>query len=375
MPAPVALVDHTGAIVACNQSWRDLGGRESPLGDRGSLVGSADHVGTPYVRRLAAMDGPLAPAAHRLARAIQEATSGPAEPIHVAYRVRRPEGEAPFEAVVAALPEARLAFVQHVDHSEGERAEDAEALALRLGLDVETMRSRVRRLERRMAEIGQELHTPITPVRLELHLLSSGALGVLTPEQARVVALALRNVHRWAEGEQAFLRLATDVAPPKQTFDLADLVHATIDGRQTEALQQGVGLSVRAKNALPVCANVDAVRDALDRFLDRALASSPSGSNVAVEARSEERAQGMEALVEVRDSGPSPAPREVRSLFEPWGGRPRGSSPDLSLHHVRLALEADNGRAWAESDGPGQGLLLGLALPMLAPGGFEPVAS
>lgn len=368
VPAAVAVVDAAGSIAHCNSAWRALASRTAPFGEMGSLVTPSDHEGAPYVRRLSGLEGALSMAARRLAHAIQDTAAGRSSEARVEYRMRRPDGETPLAATVSALPDTRLVLVQHVDLSDHERASDAEAAALRLGLQAETLRSRSRRLERRIAAVGQDLHTPLTPVRLELHLLQSGALGPLTPGQSKALSLAARNVQRMAEGEEAFVRVPGEIAPPKVAFDLSVVAREAVDARQTEALQQGLHLSVRAGKALPVSAQADAIRDVLDRFLDLALAASPSGSAVAVEAI----AQGHEAIVSVRDSGPGLNPREVKGAFEPWGGRGlHDASGDLSLHYARSLVEADGGRAWAESDGPGQGLLLAFALPLLGAGGFS----
>ncbi|MFA5944037.1 MAG: PAS domain-containing sensor histidine kinase [Candidatus Thermoplasmatota archaeon] len=368
VPTALAVVDGVGVLVHCNAAWRSLADRTAPFGELGSLVTPADHEGAAYTRRLAAFEGPLAMAARRLAHAIQDAVSERQPHARIEYRMRRPDGETPFAATITALPDAKLALVQHADLSDQERVADAEAAALKIGLQAEALRSRARRLERRIAAVGQDLHTPLTPVRLELHLLQSGALGALTPAQSKALAMAARNVQRMADGEGSFMRIPSEISAPKLAFDLAPLVREAVEARQTEALQQGVQLTVHNGVPLPVSAQPDTVRDILDRFLDFALAASPAGSAVVVEANAHDGA----GVVTVRDSGPGLTVREVKNAFEPWGGKGlRDSSSDLSLHHARLTIESDGGRAWAESDGTGQGLLLAFSLPLLAAGGFE----
>ena len=367
IPAAIAVIDSVGCIAHSNAAWRSLAARTAPFGDLGSLVAPADHDGSAYVRRLSSLEGPLSMAARKLAHAIQDAASGRSGEARIEYRMRRPDGETPFAATVTPLPDTKLVLVQHVDRSDQERVNDAEAAALRLGLQAESLRSRARRLERRIAAVGQDLHTPLTPVRLELHLLQSGALGQLTPLQTKALALAARNVERMAEGEAAFMRIPTEIEPPKVAFDLGALLRQAADARQTEALQQGVRLSVHVQTVLPVSARADALRDVIDRFLDLALAASPAGSAVALEAGAHD---GL-AVITVRDSGSGLTARDVKGAFEPWGGQGlHASSGDLSLHYARSLVESDGGRAWAESDGPGQGLLLGFAVPLLAAGGF-----
>jgi signal transduction histidine kinase len=260
-----------------------------------------------------------------------------------------------------------LLVIKHVDVGDRERAAEAEALALEKGLEAEELRSRERRIVRRLAKVGQDLHTPITPVRLELHVLRTEILGPLTAHQAKALDVAARNVERWAEGEQAFARIPAQLPDKPEALDLGALVRETVEARQTEALQQGVRLLPPAHPiVLPVKVPEDAVRDALDRYLDHALKASPSGSTVAVEAQ---KSKG-EATVAVVDSGAGLSPRELRSAFEPWNGKRPEASKDLALHYVRVQVTKAGGRTWVESDGHGQGTLLGFAFPLLKPGGF-----
>lgn len=371
--APLAIIDANGSVVHTNAGWRALAERAAPYGDLGSLVSAGDHDGASYVRRLSNLEGPLAMAGRRLAHAIQDVVAGRSAEARVEYRMRRPTGEAPFVAVVAPLADGKLAVVQHLDQSDGEHAADAEAAALRLGLEAEVLRSRLRRLERSIVALGRDLHNPITPVRIELHLLESGALGPLSPEQARAVAIAARNAQRWADGEQSFQHLAAEGADPghPEPFDLVDLARSVVGGRQTQALKQGVRLTFGSASAAPVQATAAAIVDVLDRYLDQAFEASPAGSAIAVEVTVSPDA-GKAALT-VRDSGPGLTARDLKAVFDPWAHRGSGAG-DLSLHHARALAVAEGGDAWAESDGPGQGILLGLALPLLAHGGFDPDA-
>ena len=366
VPSPLALVDHTGTLAVVNAAWRSLASRTATFGDLGTLVTPADLVGAPYVRRLSSLEGPLSLAGRRLARAIQDAVAGRHDEARVAYRARRPEGETPYEAVVVPIEGVRAALVSHGDLGEREHAAEAEAAAIRLGLEAEGLRSRERRAARRLSAVHRELHMPITPVRLELHLLLSGALGALTDRQKHALEVVSRNVQRWADGEAAFLEAPSEAGTGAREFDLAALVREAIDGRQTQALQQGVSLTVRAAHPLPVRAIPEDLHEVIDRFLDRALEATSSGAAVDVEVR----AAGGEALVEVRDSGAGWSAREVKSAFEPWAGRqPRPDGPGLSLPFARQLCEAQGGRAFAESDGVGQGVLLGFALPLAAASG------
>lgn len=365
LPVPTALLDGAGRIAHCNAAWRALGERTSTFGDLGTLVTPTDHPGTAYVQRLAGLEGPLASASHRLAREIQDILAGRRKQAQIQYHRRRPEGEEAVEALVAALPgpTGPLALVQHIDVSDRERATDAQAAATQQGLAAEIERAKQRSLLQRLGDLGRDLHTPITPVRLELHLLATQAIGPLTEGQDRALAVIARNVQRWADGEQAFLHLPTSAWAPAARFDLAQVAAGATERAAAQALTQGIQL-VRPHIAapLPVQASPDLVGDVVALFIARAIAASPSGSTVAVEVGE----RGGEAFVEVRDSGAGATPREVRDCFEPWGGRRPGTdtAAPFELPYARWAIQSAGGRVYAESDGPGNGMLLALALPL-----------
>lgn len=374
LPVPTALLDGAGRIVHCNEAWRQLADSTTTFGDLGTLVTPADHPGSAYLRRLAALEGPLAAAAHRLAREAQEVLAGHRAATRVDYRRRKPDGEDSVEALVSALPSnsGALALLQHAEVSDRERAADAQASALRLGLDAEIERAKRRSLQHRLASLSRDLHTPITPVRLELHLLANQALGPLAPAQERALEVITRNVQRWADSEQAFVRLSAQDWLPAANIGLGAVASASIDRLMPQALAQGVRLlRPSGKADWTVHASPDLLADVVDILIQRALTASSAGSTVAVEVGR----RGDEAFLDVRDSGPGASPREVRELFAPWGGRrpdPAAPAP-FQLPYVRSAVEAAGGRVYAESDGAGSGLLLGLALPLAAVGG--PVAS
>lgn len=370
VPTPLALVDGNGHLAYCNPSWRDLAARTTTFGELGTLVTPLDVEGSAYPRRLAAQAGPLADPAHRLAQAIQDVLAGRSAGDHIPYQLYRPEGHLAAEARVGpvARPGGTLALVQHLDLSSVGQAEAAEAALGRMGIELEDARAAARRTSRRLEAFDRELQMPITPVQLELHLLASGALGRLTRAQKHALDIIQRNVRRWADAEHAVPGLAAAGWRPAAPTDLARLAAQAVDGRHTQALQQGVDLGITSSNvALPIVASPDQVVDVLDLFLARALAATPAGGSVSVTV--EER--DGEAVVEVRDRGSGLTPREQRAFWEPWQGRrPRveADQPYL-LAYVQRSIAASGGRAFVSSDGPHSGVSVGIAFPLAQAGG------
>lgn len=359
IPNAVGVIDRGGRLVHANTAWKELAARTGTYGGLGTLVSPDDHEGSAYLGRMSRLDGPLAMPAHRLARAIQDVLDGHDAGPRITYRMKRPEGELPFEVAVRPLPSDNgpLAIVQHLDGVDRERVEQLRDRAAGLSLVLEEERAQSRRLRRRLAALGQDLHTPITPVALELHLLGSESVGPLNERQRKALDVVGRNVRRWIDSEQHFMRLPDDAWSPAGPFDLAHLAARVVEERQTQALQQGVRLVHLKGSELRVQASEELVQDVLHIFLTHALAATSVEGTVAIEARQ----QDGEIVVEVADSGPGLGPRELRELFEPAIGP--GAGGDSSLAYARHAITASGGRVFASSEGQGQGLRLGIAFP------------
>jgi signal transduction histidine kinase len=74
-------------------------------------------------------------------------------------------------------------------------------------------------------------------------------------------------------------------------------------------------------------------------------------------------------IVRVKDSGPGIPKTELKRVFRrfyrvpgPLASRVKGTG--LGLYIVRSVAKRHGGRAWAESEGPGQGSTFALQLPM-----------
>jgi signal transduction histidine kinase len=98
-------------------------------------------------------------------------------------------------------------------------------------------------------------------------------------------------------------------------------------------------------------------------YLTNAIRYSPDGTPVSVAVHA-----GPEVVIAVRDHGPGLTPEQRAQVFErfyridPSRSRALGGS-GIGLAIVRALADAMNGRAWAESDGPGTGSTFAVSLP------------
>lgn len=355
IPNAAAIVDGNGRLSCTNTAWRALGSRTGTFGGPGSLVASDDHDGAHYINRLSRLEGPVAIPAHRVATAIQEALEGGSAKASIAYNMVRPEGELPFEVIVHRIPTPAgpLALVQHVDRSDREGAQAMREAATKVALELEAQRSALRRIERRMHALQRDLHAPLTPVALELHLLSGGALGPLTPSQRKAVDILARNVRRWSDMERASRQIPTDAWLPPGPVDLVQLGNDAVDARDTQAMQQGVRFVRPSARPLSIVASPDLLADVLDTLLARALAVTPSGGAVVLEGD----AQDGEARLAVVDPGPGLSARELNLLFDPLQG-------DARLAYARQLVQECGGRLSADPVAQGRGAHVTLAFPL-----------
>ena len=93
-----------------------------------------------------------------------------------------------------------------------------------------------------------------------------------------------------------------------------------------------------------------------------------SGSNVKVRVETEQIDKGY-IVLRVKDQGMGIAQNELKRIFKrfyrisgPTARRPAGTG--LGLYIVRSVAKRHRGRAWAESEGPGQGSTFVLQLPI-----------
>lgn len=244
---------------------------------------------------------------------------------------------------------------------------------------------------------AHELNTPLTPLRLQVHLLRSGAFGKTSARQQKAIAIMARNLERLHGLVQEILDVArmeggglrTKLAP----FDLRAGVQEALDAFAETARQLGVDLRLHGKTWHPLPADVDATpgrdrteadledpkargRDALIVLADRArvlqivqnlvsnaLKFTPRGGrvNVTMEALPDA------VLLRVRDTGAGLSPEQLGQLFRPFARPLEATAPDvggtgLGLFIARGLAQAMGGSLIASSPGAGKGATFTLTL-------------
>ncbi|MEA3143228.1 MAG: hypothetical protein QOG31_552 [Thermoplasmata archaeon] len=244
----------------------------------------------------------------------------------------------------------------------------AELAALRLA-EIEKLREMGQFKTRILNMAAHELNTPLTPLRLQTHLLLSGSLGGLEARQRHAVEIVDRNVNRLATLVQEILdvarlqggRLKVQVAP----VDLVGAVNEAVDSFAETARRLSIDLAVQVDPALAVQADRGRLLQILFNLLSNALKFTPEGGQVRLDAATE----GSFARIDVRDSGSGMAPEQIARLFQPFTQVHDTKAltvpgTGLGLYICRGLAEAMGGRIEALSQGPGKGSTFRLHLPL-----------
>jgi two-component system, NtrC family, sensor histidine kinase KinB len=218
-----------------------------------------------------------------------------------------------------------------------------------------------------VATVSHELKTPLTGIRLVLHVLLEETIGPLTHKQTELLLDARDNAERLlgrinnlldlARLEQEEVRLSLQPEAP------AGLLQAAADAICPRAADKGIEVIVEASEALPaVAADAQRLRHALDNLLDNAVTYTAQGGHITLKAT----ADGPHMLLTVADSGvgipPEYLPRVFDRFFRVPGQSVEGGT-GLGLAIVRETVEAHGGSIICESQ-PGAGTVFRMKLPL-----------
>ncbi len=217
-----------------------------------------------------------------------------------------------------------------------------------------------------VATASHELKTPLTSVRLALHLLLEEAVGPLTPKQMELLVDARDNAERLLAVVNNLLDLAR-LEQGREHLDLrpeapGDLLRTAAAAVQPRAEDKGITVKLQvAPNLPPVAVDSGKLEHALGNLLDNALKYSNAGGQITLSAEP----AGEEVALLVADNGPGIAPEHLPHLFQKFyriPGVTRGEGTGLGLAIVREIVQAHGGSVRCESS-PGAGTTFRITLP------------
>jgi signal transduction histidine kinase/HAMP domain-containing protein len=204
-----------------------------------------------------------------------------------------------------------------------------------------------------VATVSHELKTPLSGLRLVVHLLLEETVGPLTPKQLELLLDARDNTERLLVMINNLLDLAR-VQEGRRQLELqsvlpCDLLSAVAEEFRPRAVDKGVELIVDAAPDLrAVAVDPMQVGHALHNLLDNALTYTPRGGRITLSAA----AADAGITLSVADTGPGIPPEHLPHIFERFfrvPGRSGTGGTGLGLAIVREIAMAHGGTAAVES--------------------------
>jgi signal transduction histidine kinase len=220
-----------------------------------------------------------------------------------------------------------------------------------------------------VATASHELKTPLTSVRLAIHLLLEETVGPLTVKQTELLVDARENCERLLAMVNHLLDLAR-LEQGSQQLDIRPeppeaVLRAAADAVRPRAQDKGIELVVNIPPALPPAAvDPERIGHALRNLLDNALTYTDRGGRVTLSAG----ADGDAIVFSVADTGCGIPAEYLPHVFDKFfrvPGQSRGGGTGLGLAIVNEIVVAHNGTVSCESQ-PGVGTTFYLRLPAAA---------
>lgn len=216
--------------------------------------------------------------------------------------------------------------------------------------------------------VTHELKTPLASIRLYLETLQSRA--VEEEKRKEFYRVMLEDSDRLLGTIEQVLRTGR-VGPGNRRISRSrvDLNSVIAECVQRARMLHGLDeeqLRYRPNSAFTISGDLDEVRAAVSNLIDNAVKYSNEKVQVRVDVSENHRRR---ITVRVRDEGAGIARSDLKRIFKrfyrvsgPLATRVKGTG--LGLYIVRSVAKRHGGRAWAESEGPGQGSTFVLELPI-----------
>ncbi len=221
-----------------------------------------------------------------------------------------------------------------------------------------------------VATVSHELKTPLTSVRMVLHLLLEKSLGALNRKQAELVETARKDSERLIRMLDELLDIARLEAGAaslvKEPVLPADLVQSIVAEASRGATEAAVTLEVTVESGLPpVLVDRQKIGYVFHNFISNAIKYSPRGGQIYVTATA---TADRSVQFSVRDHGPG-IPLEFQvcifdRFFRVPGQVKRGAGLGLTI--AREIVIAHGGRVGVRSQ-PGHGSEFFFALDGASP--------
>lgn len=264
----------------------------------------------------------------------------------------------------------RVAAVRDV--TERKKAEAAQRVALERLNEIERLKEIDQFKTQLLNTASHELNTPITPIRLQLHLLKNTRLGDLSVKHRKAIDVLDRNVERLAILVQDVLDVARlqsgHLKLCREPIDVDTVVREAVEAFEEPARQAEVRLDTDIQGDLWVVGDGHRLTQVLFNLLSNALKFTPAKGDIRVVARKE----AGRAVVRVIDTGQGLDELQIRRLFRPFSQvhdtmQTTRAGTGLGLYISKGIIDEHAGMIRCDSDGPGLGATFTFSIPLGTP--------
>ena len=253
----------------------------------------------------------------------------------------------------------------HERLSAGEFPAELGGLARTFNDMLDRLQESFERLSRFSADIAHELRTPLNTLRGEVEV----ALGKSrsAEEYRETLGSFLEEAGRLTRLIESLLFLARAEDPRmeirRESLDVAGELRSLADFYEAAAAERGVSLSASSGEGLRVSADRSLFQRAAGNLIDNALAYTPKGGRIALQATREDG----QVRIDVSDTGVGIAPEHLPRVFDRLyrADRSRAASTGgagLGLAIVKSIAELHGGRTEIASE-LGKGTRVSVLLP------------
>jgi signal transduction histidine kinase len=217
-----------------------------------------------------------------------------------------------------------------------------------------------------VATVSHELKTPLTSVRLAVHVLLEERVGPLTPKQTELLIDARDDAERLLALIEQLLALArlqrAEERERLRPEDPAELLRRAADAVRPRAEDKHVALEVAVgEPPPPVAVDAERLGQALGNLLNNAVTYTPAGGKVTLSAS----ASDGRVTLTVADTGVGIPAEYLPHVFDRFfriPGQSDEGGTGLGLAIVKEIVAAHKGEVACESE-PGKGTTFRITLP------------
>ncbi len=216
-----------------------------------------------------------------------------------------------------------------------------------------------------VATVAHEFRTPLTSLRMAVHLCLDGVAGPLSARQAELLAAARQDCERVQALVEDFLDLSRikqdDAAMRRRPWPADHLLKRARDAQANPAALKQVDLRIgpTVRQAVPV--EQERIDLVFSNLIANAIRHTPAGGWVELSAQR----RGNQVVFAVADNGEGIAAEHLDGLFERFRKVPgrTGDGTGLGLFIARQVVTSHGGTMGVESK-PGKGSRFWFSLPM-----------